>query len=251
MKTHYHKITQSNSLIEASFNLKLQERRLILFALSRVKNLTEHNLVFEISPPEYAKVFEINTDSSYRALRETVNSLRDEKVWIHQEDGTKLDINWVTARAQHPEGLVAIKLNEDLRPYLVNLQKNFTSYGIENIVALNLKHSFRIYELLKQYESIGTRLLELDFIRDRLMLSKSYDAFKLLRSKVIDPCVKEINESTDLLVSYVPVKSGRKIVALNFTINKNPERQNVIEIEQTDDMGGDESIFDLDKAILR
>ncbi|CDT52988.1 hypothetical protein VCR15J2_390034 [Vibrio coralliirubri] len=222
MKKEVRNITQANELIEAAFDLKLQELRLILFALSTVQDLKEHDLYFEISPPDFARAFKINQDRSYGELRKAVNGIRDKKLWIYnEEDGSKADINWVTARIQHRTGTVTLKLNHDLRPFFQMLLHDYTAYGLEYVTDFQKKYSYRFYQLFKQHEKLGRRKMELGFIRERLMLGASYNAFKFLRSKILEPCIKEINDTSDIFVTYEPIKQGRSVVALEFKIGKN------------------------------
>ena len=49
---------------------------------------------------------------------------------------------------------------------------------------------------------------------------KSYDRFPDFRRFVIEPATKEIEEYTDITVSYRTITKGRKVTALEFFIKK-------------------------------
>lgn len=53
-------------------------------------------------------------------------------------------------------------------PYLLQLKERFTRYELKNILYFKNKYSIRIYELLKQYEKIGKREINIKELRGYL-----------------------------------------------------------------------------------
>jgi plasmid replication initiation protein len=47
--------------------------------------------------------------------------------------------------------------------------------------------------------------------------------FKELRLRVIEPAVKELREKNGLIVTWEPIKTGRKVTALRFEFEPNPQ----------------------------
>ena len=64
--------------------------------------------------------------------------------------------------------------------------------------------------------------MELDFLKEIFQLENKYPNVKDFRLRVIDTALKEINESTDLTVSYEPVRQVRKVIGFTFHMQKNP-----------------------------
>ena len=128
------------------------------------------------------------------------------------------------------EGQIMFEVSPKMKPYFLNLTKNFTQYYFENIARLKSGFSIRIYELLKQYENIGKitkSLVELRFflnIDDGKFLK--YNDFK---KKVILVAQKELKEKTDIYFEFKEIKEVRKIVEIKFTIFENKK------IEKTND----------------
>lgn len=95
---------------------------------------------------------------------------------------------------------------------------------------LSSKHSLALYEILKDYEKLEELRIEIDDFRRLIGLkSGQYKIFTMLRERVIDVAVKEINQKTDLKVRYTLEKQGRKIVAICFKIenqSSDEEQQN-------------------------
>jgi hypothetical protein len=85
-----------------------------------------------------------------------------------------------------------------------------------------------MYELLKQYESIGSRRVSVQYLKDFLSIESSkftkYNDFKRF---VILVTQKELEDKTDIYFSFSEIKQGRKIVEIIFTIySKNTVIQN-------------------------
>ncbi|MBY7013049.1 RepB family plasmid replication initiator protein, partial [Clostridium botulinum] len=80
-------------------------------------------------------------------------------------------------------------------------------------------YSFRMYELLKQYEKIGYRIITINEIRSMLDIKKNkYPKYANLKQKVIKVSINEINTNTDLFIDYEEVKESRKITSIKFYI---------------------------------
>jgi plasmid replication initiation protein len=80
------------------------------------------------------------------------------------------------------------------------------------------EYSIHLYEILKSYENLGTYTVELEELKQLLMLSDKYDRYDNFRTKIIETALKEINEKTDIIISYKPIREGRTIKKLRFTI---------------------------------
>jgi plasmid replication initiation protein len=95
-------------------------------------------------------------------------------------------------------------------------------------------YSVRVYELLKQYETIGHRLLGFDEMKKMFELENEYPEFANFFRRVIEPSLKEINEFTDIYVHNVEkLKEGKKITAMRFHFRKNPNKITANEPQQT------------------
>lgn len=116
------------------------------------------------------------------------------------------------------KGIIELEFSKKLIPYLLQLKEKFTRYQLKNILRLSNKHSIRIYELLKQYENIGNRTFTVDELKKILMLEGQYKAFTDFDKRVLKPTMEEINDYTDLKVSYEKIKKGRAIHSIKYKI---------------------------------
>jgi hypothetical protein len=125
---------------------------------------------------------------------------------------------------------LAFKINPDLKPYLIELSNNFTSYIFENITQLNSQYSIRIYELLKQFENNngGWWKKTIEELREILRIEpKQYPKYANFKQKVILQAQKELEEKTDIKFTFEEHKTGRKVEMITFHIAKN--KKNIIE----------------------
>lgn len=85
---------------------------------------------------------------------------------------------------------------------------------------LNSKHSLALYEILKDYQNIGRIRIEVDNFRKLVGIEpEQYKIFTMLKKRIIDTAVQEINEKTDLKVVYDLENEGRKISAIVFRVS--------------------------------
>lgn len=70
--------------------------------------------------------------------------------------------------------------------------------------------------MLMQWKIKRTLTITVDELKDRLEIADKYKAFANLKQKVIDTAIEEINACSDIVVSYEPIKRGRKVVSVRF-----------------------------------
>ena len=217
-------------MIEARYKFDVWETRFFLTVLSKIHKDDEEFETYRVYYKDIIKTFGLKATSSYELLRNAARSLMDKKVTVdYEENGHKrekiyhlirhidlLKEGRAGASDLEQQEYVDVVIESQMRPLLLHLQKNFTAYDLRNIVNLGV-YPVRVYELLKQYESIGHRSLFIDDMKKMFNLSEEYPKFSNFYQKVIDPAVKEINKHTDLKVLKVDkIKNGKKVVALEF-----------------------------------
>jgi plasmid replication initiation protein len=152
-------------------------------------------------------------------------SLRERTIIIkngHKELHTGLILE---AEYNHNEGTVTIEISKKLKPYLLQLKSNFTQYELEYVLKLQSFYSIRIYELLKQYEKLEQREIEIIRLKEILGITDKYKRYNALKDRVIEPAQQEIKIMTDIYFKYKEIKTGRKITAIKFYIYNNEKNQ--------------------------
>jgi plasmid replication initiation protein len=78
-------------------------------------------------------------------------------------------------------------------------------------------YAIRLYELLMQWQETGKREIELDWLKTQFDIADQYQNMCDFKKRVLDPAVKDINDHSNLKVSWTQRKSGRRVTHLTFT----------------------------------
>nr|WP_172694355.1 replication initiation protein [Helicobacter pylori]QGA67363.1 RepB [Cloning vector pSv42]QGM49675.1 RepB [Helicobacter pylori] len=123
---------------------------------------------------------------------------------------------------QYTKGQATIKyqLNDCLKPYLLGLRKNFTQIPLQNILPIRSGYAIRIYQILlselnQNRNEVTKGLL---YLQDILCVPKSFYAWIDFKRNVLEPSIKEINATTDIVASYRTKKQRQKITEIVFEI---------------------------------
>lgn len=224
-------VVKGNELIQKSrFELTLAEQKTIAFVCSMIKPIkledslkkVPFQLEYEFDIREYCKICGIDYSGgkNYRDVKDTLKKLSDRSMWL--DDGeTETLMRWLAYVQINKRGeKILIEVDRTIAPYLFQLKEKFTQYHLFNILAMKSAFSVRLYELMKSYSFQKKKIFELDELKKTLMVDNvvSYKDFSLFRKKVIEKAQEEINELTDINISFNPIKKGRKVVKIEFII---------------------------------
>jgi plasmid replication initiation protein len=137
------------------------------------------------------------------------------------------------------QGILELEISEKLRPYLLDLKNNFTSYRLQAMLNLTSKYAKRIYALASQWKDIGeTKTYTLDEFKYMLCLKdphgkepEQYIRVSALQKFVLDVAKEQINEHTDLTISYELIKEGRSYQKVRFFVALQQPKQLPIPFE--------------------
>lgn len=219
-------VVKSNELIQARYNLNLNEQKIILYAASLLDRDQERFNILQIQSSDFMKLLG-TSKFRYTEIRELVSELMKKQVYI-KTDKSELVANWVSSIEYITrEGIIELEFSEKLIPYLLQLKSKFTRYQLENILNLKGKYSIRLYELLKQYEKITKREFKLGELKRILFCENMYNDFRNFDRVVLQVAQEEINEHTDISISYEKIKTGRKITSILFKIESKDQDKEI------------------------
>lgn len=221
MELRNYKVVKSNDLIQKSrFNLSLQEQKIILYLISKVKpedtELKEY--IFEIR--DFCKIcgIDLNNGQNYKNIKQTLKSLRDKSIWITLEDGSETTLSWIDKiTINKNNGSIKIKIDDMMKPYLIHLQRHFTSYELLYTLAMRSQYSIRLYEILKSYAYKKNKIFDIEDLK-RTLSAENYTRFPDFKRYVLDIAVREMNEFSDLAIAYELIKESRRYAKINFSI---------------------------------
>jgi plasmid replication initiation protein len=222
-------MVQHNHLIEARYHLTLQEKRLMCWLAAQVKQTDEDFKEHELPIKEFAELIDVKGDHLYKALDTITHKLMQKIITIRSLKKKGFAKAALLGGVEYYEGQGIIKLSFHpyLKPYMLQLKDRFTQISLGDVMGLKSVHAVRIYEVLKQYESIGNREISLSDLREYCGIEEGqYKKFNDLKKDVLDRAKREINNKTDLLVGYEAIKTSRKITSIKFTIKPNSSYRN-------------------------
>ncbi len=216
----------------------------------------EGSLTVKIPGKEVRKIFDTNSGSFYDKLESAADSLMNRKLGMSDPDTQEFQFMAVVINSQYKDGILSIEYNKNMKAFLKDLKDNYTRLSFETMLKFKSVYSFRLYELLKSemYTPKGVinksgeyriekGLSELkfelgvvnttdrkvaDYLRNKtnpdydeaikLTEKKLYDKWSEFKRVALDTAVDEINEKTDVELSYETVNGGRggKVMSLIF-----------------------------------
>jgi len=216
-----YKVVKHNKIIQRSrYKLSAQEQKIILYLITKIKPEDTELDLYEFKIKNFCEMCGIDETSggNYAFLKKAVKDLSDKSIWVTLDNGLETLIRWVERPyIDKKSGTIKIKLDEFMRPYLLELKEHFTAYNLYFTLAMKSKYSIRIYELLKSYEYLSEFTFDIEELK-KMIFAEKYKMFKDLRVKVIDIAVREINDFSDITITYKIVKNGRKADKIRFTI---------------------------------
>ena len=148
-------------------------------------------------------------------------------------EDSETTVSWIDkATIYKKSGKVKIRLDEDLKPYLLMLSKNYTAFPLHNIIKMKTKYGIMLYELLKSVANLGKYIeFSVEEIKEHLDCV-SYDNFANFKKRVLLPALADINTYTELKVEVDYKKTGRINTHLLFTITNLNQSQLPADIEE-------------------
>lgn len=226
LELRHNTVVKANELIQKSrFSLSLQQQKVILYLISQITPMDEDFKLYEFSIIDFCRVCGIDCESgkNYADLKDAVKEIADKSIWIRLANGKQTLVRWIEKPyIDDNSGIIQIKLDADMKPYLLQLKQNFTQYEIFWTLRFKSKYSIRLYELVKSIHfhelDTYTREFELDELR-RMLGAETYKTYQTFKKRALEPAISEVNSYSDKNVSYEPIKKGRAVSKIRLTIS--------------------------------
>jgi hypothetical protein len=211
-----------------SKNMTLQELRLFSIYLSKINTMDKGTRIVRFSLAEFQTIMELE-QVNIPYLKDVARSLIKKEIDIPKENGgfTLFHLFSVFDVDTDESGnwYIEIDAHDRAMPLLFDFRDKFFRYRLWNALNLKSKNQLRMYEILKQYEGVGRRVIEISDLKGMLGIgSDEYPEYKTFRRDVVEVCREAIAEHTDIIFTYKAYKragKGGKIQSLEFTITKN------------------------------
>ena len=227
-------VVMQNRITQAFREMTIDEKRIIILAspLVRLSEATEKTPI-EVTASQFADLSEIDTHSAYKQLKAASKKLMKRTFVYEDKDGDDTEVQWVI-RSKYANGYVSMYFTDEV----IHLLKVFdslnpyTKYLKEDILSLKLTYSIDLYHLAKKYQGMGGFTMSLDDYRKELGTPKSYARINNLKDNAVDAPINEINENTDINLSYENIKRGRQVVGFKFTVKNKLKPKQVSDLKR-------------------
>lgn len=227
-------ISLSNALTRSAQRLTLAEKRIVSAAVSKLdspQRVTRDLPSTKITAAEYAHTFGVDSDTAYNQLKAAGDSLGKRQITFYEPlqgkrtTPVRVKMQWVGEAHYHDgEGWIELYWWPRILPYLTGLGREFTQYQLKQASALRSVYSWRLLELLSQYKDTGWLKISIEeFTHAMDATDKQREDFFDIRRRIIEPAVKELQDKDGWLIRWLPLKSGRRVSALHFTFQRNPQ----------------------------
>lgn len=221
-KAYIQKSRPLRSLSETE--LTLPELKILDAYLARINSHDQNKRTVKLEKGEleqYLGVSRILKDDLNKRLRHLfqVIEVKDE----NKRKGFKLINLFEEADAEQDEnGLwqVTLTCTPSAREYVFNIDNiGYLRYRLKNVINLTSRYSYVLFLYLVDNRFRKSWTISLAELRALLnCTAERYSQFKFFNAEILKKCHKEVTEKTDLRFSYKPVKKGRKVAEIEFTV---------------------------------
>jgi len=219
-------------------NMTLQELRFFSIYLSKINSQDTSTRVVKFPIADFQKIMDFGR-ININQFAVLADSLLTKTVKIPTERGglevfqlfkeCKIDMdmrnNWYVEIDAHDKAL----------PLMFEFKNQYFTYKLWNALSLKSSNQLRMYEILKQYEKIGTRIISIEELKELLGIESSeYKRFGDFKIRVLEACRLALHENTDIDFTYESTGkkgSGGKVYDLKFTISRNEKYKNPLQLE--------------------
>lgn len=238
-------VVKTNRLNMAIQNLSLAEIRLIQLAIIDAREYgkgIDTVTPLSIHASRYSEAFNVSRHAAYDAMTNAeANLFKRYFTFLDESDGLPTKSTWITqVKYDKKNAIIQIifapaVVNEITR--IDGIEQFFSQYALEQIAEMTSMYSIRLYELLNQWKvAKKTPVFKLEIFRGQLGVGvNEYKRMSDFKRRVLDLAVNEINEKSDLKVSYEQEKQGSVITGFKFkVVANNKVATNKKSVEQRD-----------------
>ena len=199
-------VVTANDLIKGRQKMSLREAQLLFIAISQVVKEDKDFKTYTTTVTELATFMGIDENSLYRDLESICTSLCKQVVKIqisstNSRGKAKWKVfSWVQS-AEYDSGKLTLRLSDDIKPYLLELDKYYTQTQLGTLMTFRSYYTTRLYQYLRadtgaKYESVEEWHFSCEELRELFQVKeKQYKLPRDLIRFTIMPALEEVQNS--------------------------------------------------------
>lgn len=256
-------IRKSNQLISSKMHNNLFTNKLYAIAMTRIEQdgcKENEKLVARLYPGEIQALLGDN-GNIYRELKVAAKLMTGQSMVIESEDGNFKAFTIVN-EAEYRDGIFKIEFNENIKPHILELTRNYTTLNLSVMTIFDKDMSFRLYEILQKemYKSrldvndgkveveynlnelrfmtgnanineekvqrylARNKIVDWDYLYESVVIEKKYSNWTDFKRYVLKPAQEEIKRTSDIAFDFEGIRvGGNKIRRIRFIIYQNEQ----------------------------
>lgn len=253
IKAYGQLVVKGNELIQQKrYNLTATQQKFLAYVISKIKPNDTIATLYEIRVEDFCAMTGIDKTYFYDEFIRMIDRFDEQSFWV-DTDEELYKFRWFNdTRYIKGGGKVELYLSRSLKDYLFALKDNFTQYELYNVMALHSKYAIRLFELFKSYAYQHYKVFDTEELK-HLLYAENYKNYADFKKRVLDPAIDEINEYTELKVSFEPISKGKKVIQIAFKIKMKNTKDKYIAYTMTreridrdnEQVPGQMSVFDI------
>ncbi len=235
MNTNEIIIDKDSSSIQISNKITAIQRKSYNYMLKIAKNEFKKDpqkQVFTVTAEELLVFFEIG-DQNYSRLKNELEILNRTQIRyniLKKNRKSKIfGAFTLISEFEYERGVITYSFPHKIRNMILN-PKMFGKINLVVIKSLRSRYSIALYELAEDYLNAQIPKMTMDKFRDLMGLDEGqYYKFSMLKKRVIDVAVNEINdrENINFTITYEIGKEGQKITHIKFIVQKKENTEQI------------------------
>ena len=203
-----------------------QELRLFSIYLSKINPYDTNTRVVRFPLTDFQRIMNFGK-LNIAQLKASANSILKSQVFLPKDNGGFKGVNLFETFEVDQDSAgnwyVEINATNAALPLMFDFKDRYFKYELWNALRLKAPSQIRMYEILKQYEYIGKREIEVKELQE--LLGVNYTRWDRFKAKVLDSCQQALKDTTDICFTYERGKTGTggKWLTIIFHISKNTD----------------------------
>ena len=226
-------VKKHNDLVnKARYSLSEDGIKLVSMLIAMIRTDDETFQEYHIKVSDFAKLKGSNSKNNYESVHKIIKELLSCPIKIGN-----LQANFI-ASGEYKEGTATavFEISQKLKPYLLELKKDFLEYDLKDILSLKSGYVIRLYEMIVQqwreykHYNKNAKSFTFDFdIEEMRTLFEIPDSYRYNDVKrIIDKAQQQFKEKTNITFDYEEYKIGRAVKRLKITVRENNKGSNDI-----------------------